>query len=116
MITKGKNNRAKKVAAEINRILSELFLKDEDLMQISITKVEVSDNLRFSKVFYICPINMNKDDAAMILDIRTKILQKKLSEILNLKYATTLSFYYDKGFEYSIEVDKILEEIKQESN
>lgn len=105
------SNRSKKVASEIRKILGEIFVLDQDLTKITITNVTVSPNLRFTKVSYICPKEF-EPDAALLIDVKLKSIQKKLAEAINLKYATTLEFNYDKGLEYSEHIDKILSELK----
>lgn len=108
-----RSHRAMKVASEIKKVLSGLLLLDDDLRCVSITEVDVSPNLRFSKVYFVCG-EANVDDIMMLFDIRLKHLQKDLAEAINLKYATTLQFIYDKAFDHADKITKILDEIAHE--
>jgi len=107
------SHRAMKVASEIKKVLSGLLLLDDDLRGVTITEVDVSPNLRFTKVYFVCG-DLNVDDVMMLFDIRLKYLQKDLAEKINLKYATTLQFIYDKAFEHADKITKILDEISHE--
>lgn len=89
-------------------------LKDPRLGFVTITAVEVADDLRNAKIFY--SVLGNDEDYAKTqeaLDSALGFIRKLISERINLKFAPEIIFRQDRSSEYSVRIQEVLEEIKK---
>lgn len=91
-------------------ILTEL--KDPRIHGVTVTYVEVSDDLRYAKVH----VSIMGDEARQRLSMKglasaAGFLQAKVAKRLELRYTPRLSFVLDMGVKRSIEVARILREV-----
>ena len=110
--------RATRVADVIKNELSLLLVqrvRDPHLQEISISRVELSDDLRHAKVYFTMFQGQNK------LDLVTRSLEKAagfmrshLAKTLNLRFTPELRFWYDEEFEEVEKIEKLLDEIARE--
>ena len=99
---------------EISQILM-TEIKDEDLKFITITKVDLSSDLSYAKVYFTCLDNEKKDKVVKDLKnaskfIRSELMRRKI-EIRNMP---ELSFVYDDSIEYGNRIESIIEKIHEE--
>lgn len=91
-------------------ILTEL--KDPRIQGVTVTYVEVSDDLRYAKVHVSIMGEETQQRLSMKgLSSAAGFLQAKVAKRLELRYTPRLSFILDLGVKRSIEVARILREV-----
>ena len=104
---------AEAIREEVSLILHEK-LKDPRLGFVTITAVEVADDLKNAKIFY--SVLGNEEDCAKTqeaLDSALGFIRKLISERINLKFAPVIIFRQDHSSEYSVRIQEVLEEVKK---
>ena len=105
---------AELIRAELGRII--LQLRDPRVGFVTITRVELSADLHYAKVFYSVIGNQAKrGETQEALRHARGFLQKDLAQELNLRYTPHLDFYYDQSLDHSLEIGGILKEIEREN-
>jgi ribosome-binding factor A len=110
--------RADKVAEAIRQEVSIIIhdkLKDPRLGFVTITRVDVAADLRNARIFY----SVLGDEAAHkstkeALSSALGLVRKLVAERINLKFAPEIMFSEDRSTEYSVRIQQVLDEIKQE--
>jgi ribosome-binding factor A len=116
------SRRVLKAAQAIREVVSMAIireLKDPRIADVTVTFVEVSPDLRHSKVH----VSVMGDETKKRLCIKglesaSGYLQKKVGERIDTRYTPRIHFELDKGIENSMLVAKILDEVfpkKEES-
>lgn len=110
-------SRVNKVTEAIRKEVSIIIhdkLKDPRLGFITITKVEMTPDLRHAKIFFSV---LGKDEdyqkTKEALDSALGFIRRLIAERINLKFAPQISFREDRSCEYSIKIQKVLVEIKE---
>ncbi|MFA5150151.1 MAG: 30S ribosome-binding factor RbfA [Candidatus Omnitrophota bacterium] len=89
-------------------------LKDPRLGFITITNVEITQDLRYAKIFFSV---LGNDDAHKntkeALDSALGFVRKLIAQRLNLRFAPEIAFYEDRSSEYSVRIEEVLNEIKE---
>jgi len=98
---------------EISNILM-TEVKDEDLKFITITKVDLSSDLSYLKVYYTCLDQDKKDIIAKDLSrtkgfIRSILMKRKIE----MRIIPELNFVYDESIEYGNKIESIIEKIHE---
>jgi len=110
--------RLEKVNEELKREISEIVqykLKDPRLGFITITKVEVTPDLRIAKVYYSVLGSVQEEAKAQQgLESSAGFVRKLIGDTIKMRYTPELIFKIDKSAEYSVNIFKRLEEIKNE--
>ncbi len=110
--------RASRVADMIKNELSLLLVQraqDPHLQEITISRVELSDDLRHAKVYYTMFQGRGKlGQVNRSLDKATGFMRSHLAKSLNLRYTPELRFRYDEEFEKVEKIEKLLDEIARE--
>ncbi|NQS99960.1 MAG: 30S ribosome-binding factor RbfA [Candidatus Omnitrophica bacterium] len=101
---------------EIGRILLE-ELQDPRIGFVTITKVEVTRDLRQAKVYfsYLGPKNKLRN-TQVGLERSAGFIRKLLAQRVKIRYTPELMFKLDQGSEYSIHISEVLEKIKEKDN
>ncbi len=110
-----KTERVAELVREIvaSTILNEL--RDPRLRGITVTRVEVSADLRHAKVYVsIMGGEEEEQDALRGLQSASRYLHTKLAKSLRTKHIPRLRFVVDRGVKHSIEVSRILRELEEE--
>ena len=99
---------------EISQILM-TEVKDEDLKFVTITKVDLSSDLSYAKVYFTCLDQEKKDKVIKDINnasryIRSELMRRKI-EIRNMP---ELTFVYDDSIEYGNKIESIIEKIHEE--
>jgi len=84
----------------------------EDII-LSITKVEASRDLRHAKVYWTVMSEKFRGEAKKFLESKAYTWQNKLGEKIVLKCIPKLQFFYDKGQENAMAVEKILSKLNK---
>lgn len=110
--------RAERVADVIRNELSILLLqkiRDEKLRDVSISRVELSDDLRHAKIYYTIfgdPVGFSSIQKS--LEKASGFMRSHLAQTLNLRFTPDLRFWYDKEAEKVREMEKLLADIARE--
>ncbi len=107
--------RIQKVAALIKNELSRLLIEEIEnslLHNIIITHVEMTKDLRNAFIYFSAE---NKNTALKALDRSQSFFRKKLSHNIKLRTTPLLHFKHDSSLNSTINVLKILEELKEGS-
>ena len=96
---------------EISNILM-TEIKDEDLKFVTITKVDLSSDLSYAKVYFTCLDIEKKDKVIKDINnarkfIRSELMRRKI-EIRNIP---ELTFIYDESIEYGNKIESIINKI-----
>ena len=89
-------------------------LKDPRLGFVTITRVELSKDLRYAKVFFSC---LGTDDerahSQRALEHSARFLHGLLKRRFRLKNIPELAFKYDASIEESIRMSKVLDQLQE---
>lgn len=109
------SRRARKVAQAIRQvvgmsILSEL--KDPRVKDVTLTRVEVTGDLREAKVYVSVMGDEHQQELSLQgLQSAAGFLQAKCAERIDMRYTPRLHFQFDKGIKNAFEVSRILNEV-----
>ncbi len=101
---------------EIGKIL-EHNICDPDLGFVSIVDVKVTPDLRLAKVYFsVLGDRISKEKTKKVLEKAKGYIKKLLSERIRLKFMPDIQFCLDESIEYSLRIEKILEELNAQKN
>lgn len=108
--------RTDRVALQILQILGEITTKHIDISYIgfvTFTRVEVSPDLRHSKVFY-STINSNMSEKAINKELnkKSKAFRKYLGQEIRMKNTPDISFYIDEAVKHEKHMMKIFKDLE----
>lgn len=110
--------RASKVAEELRKIISMALigdLSDPRMGFVTITHIEVTDDLRFARVFYsVLGDESKKHETEEAFKENHNFLRRLAVEKINMKFAMDLRFELDKTIDESFKLDKIFKKIHQD--
>jgi len=110
--------RAVRVADVIKNELSLLLVQkaqDPQLQEITISRVELSDDLRHAKIYYtFLPGQTTEEKVKRSLTKATGFMRSHLAKTLNLRFTPELRFWYDEEFERVEKIERLLDEISHE--
>ncbi|AYO30511.1 30S ribosome-binding factor RbfA [Biomaibacter acetigenes] len=115
-------SRSERVAEEIKKAASQIInneIKDPRVSGlISVTKVEMTKDLRHAKIFLsIYGEESEKQKVFEGLKNAEGFIRKELAHRVRMKFIPEISFKIDESIEYGIHIYKLLEEVqKQEDN
>jgi ribosome-binding factor A len=112
------SRRTAKIAEAVREQVSTsiLFeLKDPRVTNVTVTRVEVSSDLRSAKV-YVSIMGDEKTQRLSMrgLDSARGFLQAKIAERVQTRYTPILHFHLDQGIKRSIEASRLLREVLAE--
>ncbi|OGW86365.1 MAG: ribosome-binding factor A [Omnitrophica bacterium RIFCSPLOWO2_01_FULL_45_10b] len=109
--------RAERVAALIKHELGSMLaqeVRDPRIGFVTITQVEVSDDLKYAQVFYsVLGEEEKREETAKGLQQARGFLQRDLAKTLNLRFTPHLSFILDSSLEEGIKIDGIIRKIHE---
>lgn len=110
--------RPEKVANEMRQYISTIIheeLKDPRIGFITITKVEVSPDIRNAKVFFsVLGSKEEKERAIEGLNSAAGFIRKLLGAKLRVKFTPELIFRLDESAEYSLHLKEIFDKLNKE--
>ena len=111
-------SRAERVGGQIQKILSEILLKniqDPRLEMTTITAVKMSKDLKLARIYFtVTRGKSNADEALKGFKSASGFLKRALAGELDLRYMPALSFFYDESFDYGERIEKVLKSIKKD--
>ncbi|UCG61856.1 MAG: 30S ribosome-binding factor RbfA [Candidatus Zixiibacteriota bacterium] len=111
--------RSARIGEQVLRDISRLVgteMVDETPGMITFTHVRVTDDLRYATVYYSC---LGQDDqqrqVADFLEKEKKRIRHLVGKNLHLRYIPEFSFKYDPSVREGIRIERLLDEIKSDS-
>lgn len=105
---------AQAIKREISIILHE-ELKDPRVGFITITRVEVTADLRQAKIFFsVLGGDEDYKKTQEALDSALGFIRRLIAERIQLRFAPEIIFREDKSTQYSIHIQQVLDEIKEQ--
>jgi ribosome-binding factor A len=110
------SRRSERVSDLLLETLSELLLrevKDPRIGTVTLTKVELGDDLRQARIGY-CTLGdaSARERAQKGLESASRFLQGKAARMLRMRHTPELQFEYDDGFEKADELERLLKSIR----
>ncbi len=112
---KKKQNRMSRVDEELKKEISNIItydLKDPNITGlISVTKVKVSGDLKYAKV-YVSMLNA-KDNKQVLASLKKSagFVRTEIAKRINLRTTPEIIFIFDDSIEYGSRIDTILKEV-----
>ena len=110
--------RSERIAAFIQEEVSKMLLtelKDPAVGFVTITKVQVTDDLRYAKIYYSVLGGDDKiDESRDALDRATGHIRTELGRRLKMRFVPTITFHYDDTTAYADHIEQLLKKIKEE--
>ena len=103
------------IQQEISMIL-QTEVKDEHIKFVTITGVDTTSDLSFSKVYYTV---LDKDNIASTkeaLEKASSFIRTKLAERIDIRHTPELKFIYDTSIAYGEHIEAIIENIHEKDN
>ncbi len=111
------SQRSNQVSEELRKIISMILLEDLSdprMGFVTITRIELTDDLRFARVFYsVLGDAAQKESTREALQENMGFIKKLAVERINMKYAMDIKFELDKSIEHSFHIDELLRKIKK---
>lgn len=109
-------NKLNRINDDIQYALSSLLrqIKDPRVNQgalVSITRVETTGDLRYSKVYISVLGQINEKDFKKGLKSASPWLRRELGSALKLRYTPELVFELDKSIEHGAQISKMISEL-----
>jgi ribosome-binding factor A len=109
--------RCEKVASAIQKEVSSIIhdeLKDPRLGFVTITRVELTSDLRFAKIFFsVLGGDQERAKTQEALNSAMGFIRRLLAERVQLRFAPEIIFKMDKSSEYSIRIQQIIDEVNK---
>jgi len=110
--------RSEKVADLIQKEISQMLvksIKDPRIGFVTITKVVVSEDCRFAKIYFSVAGNLaERESSQKGLESATGYIRKELGRRIRLRYTPEIMFQFDPSIEYAIHMEKLIQSIHQE--
>jgi ribosome-binding factor A len=107
--------RSEKVADLIQREVSEMLvksIKDPRIGFVTITKVTVSEDCRFAKVYFsVAGTLAERESSGKGLDSAKGYVRRELGRRLQLRYTPEIVFQFDPSIEYAIHMEEVIRNI-----
>jgi len=106
---------------ELRRILAEWFLlevRDKKVKDMTVTRCEVTKDGKYAKIYVIAHASEeeNKEIVKHINEKMKGFARKYLAQHLKARIVPEIHFYYDRGIDASIEMQKKFEELGLEED
>ncbi|NLC95037.1 MAG: 30S ribosome-binding factor RbfA [Bacilli bacterium] len=106
-----------KLEKQIERELSRIFLYDakDDFGFITVTGVELTNDLSFAKVYYtVLGDKELREQVAKKLEKAKGFIKNTLGSRVQMRKLPELIFNYDESIEYGNRIDQIIKELNKE--
>ncbi len=113
-------HRASRLAESIKEEVSKMIreeVKDPRLGFVTVTDVEVAEDLRHARVFV--SILGEEEDVKNSMDVLTRasgFVRTELGKAIRLRHVPEISFRYDKSIEHGAHISKLLREVGVEGD
>jgi ribosome-binding factor A len=107
--------RSEKVADLIRKEVSQMLvksIKDPRIGFVTITRVNVSEDCRFAKVYFsVAGTLAERESSRKGLDSAKGYVRKELGRRLRLRYTPEIVFQFDPSIEYAIHMEELIQSI-----
>jgi ribosome-binding factor A len=108
--------RAQRVAEEVRKAISELLvegsLRDPRLAMTTITEVEITDDLRYAKVYFsVLGDETVQTDAQKSFNRAAGFIKTEIGRRLRLRYTPEMKFFFDPSMERAARISQLLGKI-----
>ena len=103
--------KGERVSSDMQRELCNILLleaKDEDFKNVTITDVDVTNDLGFAKIYFTTLDNREKVEKD--LNNAAGFFRSELSQRLDIRHTPELRFIFDESIENGQKIEKIIEE------
>jgi len=111
--------RSEKVADLIQKEISQMLVKsvkDPRIGFVTITRVTVSEDCRFAKVYYSTAGTQAERESSMKgLESAKGYVRKELGRRIRLRYTPDIMFQFDPSIEYAIHMEELIHSLHQEN-
>lgn len=107
--------KGERVSSDIQRELCNILLleaKDEDFKNVTITDVDVTNDLGFAKIYFTTLDNREKVEKD--LNNAAGFFRSELSQRLDIRHTPELRFIFDESIENGQKIEKIIEELHKD--
>ena len=88
-------------------------IKDDDIKFVTITGVDTTSDLSYSKIYYTVLDKSKMDKTKEALEKAAPFIRKCLAEKIEVRHTPELKFIYDTSIAYGEHIDNLIEQIKQ---
>lgn len=110
-------SRQEKIIEELRKEVSNIIheeLNDPRLGFVTITKVEITPDLKYAKIFFsVLGQEQDYKRTQEALDSALGFIRKLVAQRIRMRFVPEICFKEDKSSEYSIEIQRILDEINE---
>jgi len=110
--------RSEKVADLIQKEISQMLvksIKDPRIGFVTITRVTVSEDCRFAKVYFsVAGTPAERESSMKGLDSAKGYVRKELGRRIRLRYTPEIMFQFDPSIEYAIHMEELIQSLHQE--
>ena len=114
------SKRQNRVNEELKREISNIIdneIKNSNITGlVTVTKVKVSPDIRYAKVYVSILNSKNKKQTLLGLKASSGFIRTRVAQTLDMRVTPELVFEFDESTEYAERIDSILNEIMQEIN
>ena len=107
--------RSEKVADLIQKEISQMLvksIKDPRIGFVTITRVSVSEDCRFAKIYFSVAGNLEERERSMKgLESATGYVRKELGRRIRLRYTPEILFQFDPSIEYAIHMEELIQSL-----
>lgn len=110
--------RSKRLSVLLREEVADIILrklKDPRLGFITVTDVELSDDLRIAKVFVSVLKAEDKEITLQILNEAKGFVRSEIAKRLRIKIIPNFEFLFDESIERGFRIDTLLKQIKKDS-
>lgn len=112
-------NRLNRIDEELKKELSQIIsfeLKNPEATGlISVTKVKITPDLKYAKVYVSMLNSKNEEKTLEALKQSAGFMRSLIAKRVNLRITPELVFEKDDSMEYGAKIDAIIKELKEES-
>lgn len=111
------NNRLNRIDEELRKEISNIIsfeLKNPDATGlISVTKVKITPDLKYAKVYISMLNSKNKEKTLEALKKSSGYIRSEIAKRINLRITPELVFEEDDSMEYGMKIDSILKDLNR---
>lgn len=91
-------------------------VKDQDIKFVTITDVDITNDLSFAKVYYTVLDREKITSTQEALEKAAPFIRTKLAEEVDIRHTPELRFIYDKSIAYGEHIDELIEKINEKKD
>lgn len=112
--------RSRRVADQLKRDAAEVIsemLRDTPDMMVTVSDVDVTDDLRYAKIFYtVLGDDELVSNAQLVLKKATGYIQSELAQRLRIRRLPEISLHYDTSLVEGIRMTQLIDDVMSQDN